>query len=286
LRLEKAEDVTLPPQVWFANLRLAAEAGVAPGLRYADAGERLVIQEFLDAKPLPHAYPGPRAALITHLARRVRQLHAAPLFAPAMDYLPGMEGVLGYFGGMGGLSPPATEAALAVYRAVREAYRERSQDRVSSHNDLHPRNVLYDGAEIWFVDWEVAFATDRYADIACLANSFARGDEEAALLLATYLGRAPDEQDLARFHLMRQVNSVFYGVALANLAAAERPGLRLDSFEGASLAEVGQAIGAGRLSLDAPDGRLEYARARLKTATDNAAAPAFAAALATVARER
>ncbi len=46
-------------------------------------------------------------------------------------------------------------------------------DFVSSHNDLNPGNVLFQGDKAWLVDWESAFAADRYVDLAAIANFFA-----------------------------------------------------------------------------------------------------------------
>ena len=36
---------------------------------------------------------------------------------------------------------------------------------VSSHVDLKPDNMLFDGERVWLVDWQAGFANDRYFPI-------------------------------------------------------------------------------------------------------------------------
>ena len=74
--------------------------------------------------------------------------------------------------------------------------------QVSSHNDVNPFNVLFDGDRLWLIDWEIAFRNDPFADVACVANNFAdpvahAGSAEALedALLHAWLGHAPGSSD-------------------------------------------------------------------------------------------
>jgi hypothetical protein len=75
------------------------------------------------------------------------------------------------------------------------------------------------------VDWEAAFLNDRYADLAAVANQVVTNDEEEMVYLQEYFGTAPDEYQLARFHLMRQINHLFYTMAFLWLGS---PGRQID----------------------------------------------------------
>jgi thiamine kinase-like enzyme len=87
-------------------------------------------------------------------------------------------------------------------------------EMVSSHNDLFkPDNILFDGQRVWLVDWEAAFLNDRYVDLAVVANQVVTNDEEEVVFLQAYFGAAPDEYQLARFHLMQQLTHLFYTMA-------------------------------------------------------------------------
>src|SRR5207244_2253071 len=102
------------------------------------------------------------------------------------------------------LSPEAVGEHFFRFRQMREVW-PAEVSLTSSHNDLNPGNMLYDGTRLWFVDWAVASANDPFGDPACLANAAGAGEEEEAVLLAAWLGRAPDRREAARFHLMRLV---------------------------------------------------------------------------------
>ena len=282
LRVEGARDTFRDPVRGYACMRIAASALLAPRVRYACAADGVAIMDLIAPHSLAMDYPGAGHELVVELAQAVRLLHETPAFPPLVDYLDGVDALIGQHRRTDLLDPAATDDLFARYGDLRAAYRTLEGDRVSSHNDLNPGNVLYDGARLWLIDWESAFLADRYVDLATVANWFARGPAAEDALLKTYFGRAPDAEQRARFYLMRQVNHIFYGVMFLNGAAAERPGARLAdrSLAGPSLAALGQQLGAGAFGLSAWDDRVTYGKARLAAALDGLRDPAFAEALA------
>lgn len=283
LRIEGARDAFRDPGRWYGCMAAAAAAFLAPRVRYADAADGVAIMDFIEEQSLVLDYRGTRANLIVEAAQSIRALHETPAFPPLIDYMDGMDGLIGVFQASGLIAPAAVEELFARYAVLRAGYRTAEGDRVSSHNDLNPRNILYDGARLWLVDWESSFLADRYVDLATLANVFAHTPEEEALLARTYFGEAPTAERQARLYLMRQINQVFYGVILLNGVAAERPDLRETSLEAPSLAEIHQALGTGDFVLESWRGRLAYGKARLNAALDGLRSARFPEALALVA---
>ena len=282
LRLEGPGDAFRNPVRGYACMRIAAGALLAPRVRYACAADGVAIVELIAPRSLALDYPAAGHGLVVELARAVRLLHETPAFPPLVDYLDGVDALIGQQRRTDLLDPAATDDLFARYGDLRGAYRTLESDRVSSHNDLNPGNVLYDGERLWLIDWESAFLADRYVDLATVANWFARAAAGEDVLLNTYFGRAPDAEERSRFYLMRQVNHVFYGVMFLNGAAAERPGARLAdrSLAGPGLDALGQRLGTGAFSLSAWDDRVTYGKARLAAALDGLRDPAFAEALA------
>lgn len=283
LRIEGARDAFRDPGRWYGCMAAAAAAFLAPRVRYADAADGVAIMDFIEEQSLVLDYRGTRADLIVEAAQSIRALHETPAFPPLIDYMDGMDGLIGVFQASGLIAPAAVQELFARYALLRAGYRTAEGDRVSSHNDLNPRNILYDGARLWLVDWESSFLADRYVDLATLANVFAHTPEEEALLARTYFGEAPTAERQARLYLMRQINQVFYGVILLNGVAAERPDLRETSLEAPSLAEIHQALGTGDFVLESWRGRLTYGKARLNAALDGLRSARFPEALALVA---
>jgi hypothetical protein len=82
---------------------------------------------------------------------------------------------------------------------------------VSSHNDINPRNVLFDGERLWLVDWELAFSNDPLADVANIANNFSDVPDVDTLVLEGWLDGAPDDDTRHRLTLMRDLHRLFCG---------------------------------------------------------------------------
>ncbi|MFT4934272.1 MAG: aminoglycoside phosphotransferase (APT) family kinase protein [Pseudoalteromonas distincta] len=280
LRLEGARDDFRDPHRWHVCMKVAAEAGIAPALRYADAESGVCIMAFVKSRPVAEGYSGSHTDMIAAAGTLVRRLHEAPAFPPLVDYLDGMGAVITQLAETGLLAPEALQAELANYGALDHACRRLKPELASSHNDLNPRNILDDGRRLWLVDWESSFLADRYVDLASLANWLTRDEGELGVLTEAYFGRAPHQAEAARLFLARQVNHVFYGVMFLAGVAAERPGLSVQPpAKVANLGEIHQAMGAGHFELDPWEGRLTYGFARLREARMNLESPRFAEAI-------
>jgi aminoglycoside phosphotransferase len=279
LRIEGARDALRDPVRGYACLTIAAQALLAPRVRYANAEDGVAITDFIIARPLSLEYRGSRDHLRVELAQAVRSLHATPGFPPFIDYLDALDAMMTRLEASGLLTSEVLTPALAAYRAVTAIYRRLTPDLVSSHNDLNPRNILYDGQRLWLIDWEAAFRADRYVDLAALANTYAQDDAAEALFLRTYFGEDAGLARRARLFLARQISHVFHALAFLNGVAAERPDLRpAKDLAPPSLEDLHLALEAGEPVLDTVEGRLAYGLARLETARRNLAQPAFAEA--------
>lgn len=282
LRIEGTRDVFRDPSRWYGCMEIAAGALLAPRVRYADAQDGVAIMEFIPERSLSMDYRGTKSDLLVEMGQTLRALHAAPAFPPLVDYLDGLDALIARFQGFELMAPEANAELFELYGRLRRGYRTAPGDLVSSHNDLNPRNILYDGARLWLVDWESSFLADRYVDLATLANVFASSREEEAVLLRTYLGAAADEGQRARLYLMAQVNHLFYAVIFLNGVAEERPGERLDGRHARSLAQIHQALGTGDFVLETCEGRIEYGLSRLDAALQGMRADRFAEAMSLI----
>ena len=268
LRIEPPAHNFGDPARGFVCMQAAADAFLAPRVRYADPADGVVIMDLIAQKSLTLDYPGDGGPLIVELAQAVRVLHATPPFPPLVDYMAGMQMVIGQQLQSSVLDPSVFHELLDRYGELAAVYRTAESDRVSSHNDLNPGNVLYDGTRLWLVDWEASFLADRYVDLATVAGWFTHDAAGEDLLLRTYFGAPPTPEQRARFTVMRQVNHVFYGMIMLKGAAAERPGVRLSDADlsGPSLGDLRQRLSTGDFTLQAWDDRVAYGKARLSEA--------------------
>ena len=218
LRLDHPGDGFRDPARQYACHAIAAQARVAPRLLYSDAEDRVSVTTFTVSEE------GPREARLKAVAHALARLHAAPLFPPLMPFLDGMERLLADAWGVNLMPEDIATRLVKLLAAIVPVCRAPASDIVSSHNDLNPNNVLFAGGHTLFVDWESAFAADRYVDLATLVNFFG-GDEAGRTLIAeTYFGRPLEDAERARLELMRQVSRLFYGVMLLTALRRATPG--------------------------------------------------------------
>jgi aminoglycoside phosphotransferase (APT) family kinase protein len=276
LRLDGPRDGLRDPARSHACMKIAAEAGLAPRVLYADAEAGFAITDFVVARPSMV----PRTALIAQLGQAVRALHDTPAFPPLVDYLDGLDNLTAQALGSGLPTPTMVAKARAVQVALTTAYRRLEPQLVSSHNDLNPGNIVHDGQRPWLIDWDAAFLADRYVDLAAVANVYARERADEAALLEAYFGEPPTPDRQARLYLARQISHLFHAMIFISMAAGERPGTRLNDSGGddRSLAQLHAALSVGEPVLAVWDGRVAYGLAHLAEALANVGDPRFAEA--------
>jgi hypothetical protein len=211
----------------FTCMQAAAEAGLAPRVRYASVEDRISITDFVEAVPLP------AEEALVRIPATLRTLHALPPFPRAsfnttctflLNTGAALEGLLQTFRTSSILHESETVELFARYEQLATVYSRLNPDLTPSHNDLFkPDNMLFDGNRLWLVDWEAAFQNDRYADLAVVANMIVSNESEERIYLREYFGQPPDEYQRARFYLMRQVAHMFYVMAFLTLGVSGRP---------------------------------------------------------------
>jgi hypothetical protein len=211
----------------FTCMQAAADAGLAPRVRYASTEDRISITDFVEAVPLA----APDA--LVRIPAALRTLHALPPFPGApfnttctflLNKGPALDGFLQKFRASSILPENETEELLARYQQVAAVYSRLDSDLAPGHNDLFkPDNMLFDGSRLWLVDWEAAFQNDRYADLAVVANMIVTNESEERIYLQEYFGEPPDEYQRARFYLIRQLAHMFYAMAFLTLGSSGKP---------------------------------------------------------------
>ncbi|HEY9621524.1 MAG TPA: phosphotransferase [Crinalium sp.] len=258
----------------YTCINSAAQAGVAPFVYYANE-DGVTITDFIEAKPLPKPLTTDR---LIELAGIVQAIHAAPNFPPLVNYLDGIDGFIQHFKASKLLPEEATQEHFKYYAKIQKAYPRHDPDRVPSHNDLNPRNLLFDGQRIWVVDWEAAFQNDRYVDLAIVANHSVATEAQEETYLKAYFGDALDDYKRARFFLMRQVCLMFYAMSFMRFATVLQAQNKVidDRMETIRYRDFTAQIASGAVSLASAEGQFLYAKVLLNEALHNMKTPRFA----------
>jgi hypothetical protein len=262
------------------SLVLATAAGIAPPLYHQDVANGISISGFIDNLPIRTVFTPDK--LISELAGTIKAIHAVPCYAGGKDLQGTIDEMIDRFRQTNMLSGQILDECFGYYEMIRGKYPWNDTDKVFSHNDLNPGNILCDGERIWIVDWDVAFLNDRYIDLANAANFFVHTKEQERAFLDVYFDHLADDYKTARFYIMRQVCRIIYAMLMFGLAAQGKPAdyRHNQDMEGVSLKEFGALMGAGKLSLAAYEGQLMYGKALLNEAVHQMRLPLFAASLA------
>jgi thiamine kinase-like enzyme len=248
LRIETRLHAAIRNPVQYDCLRIAAAEGIAPPVRYVDAGAGVVIMDFLEQRPLSE-YPGGAMALVGAAGELVRRLQATPAFPELRPFTDVVARLLGFLRTSGLFAEGLLDAHAEGFERIRAAYTWLPSALVSSHNDPNMHNVLFDGARIWLVDWEAACRNDRLVDVAILLENLAPTPELEETLVRAWLGGgAPDALVRARLRLMRLLTRLYYA-GLLGAIAGERSQRALESDLAAPTpAEFGAAVARGELT--------------------------------------
>lgn len=275
LKILRTEIISNPAHE-FACMRTAAEAGIAPRIWYANVEDRILITDFVEAKP----FPDDVLPLITPILRRLHSLPGFPKMMSNMNYLDVMDGMAQRFRAAKLLPESAIEEVFRHYDDAIQAYPRKDSELVASHNDLKPQNMRFDGERIWLVDWESAFLNDEYVDLAIVANFFVKDEAQEEDFLTAYFGE-PSGYQRSRFYLMRQILSIFYATLL--MLEASRAGASMDAnMPTPGFREFHQALIADKIDMLKADAKVEYGILHLREALQNMRTPRFAEALSRV----
>jgi hypothetical protein len=252
LRIMTRIDEINDPGRQFTCMKAAAQAGLAPHVWYANAEDGISITDFVEVAPLP------ATEALVRIPGTLRRLHALALFPKAFNYVTAHNGFIWRFRGANLLPKSEVEEIFTRYEQVCAAYPRLDSDMVSCHMDLRPKNILFDSQRVWLVGWRAAFVNDRYFDLAVVANFVVTSDADERTYLEEYFGEVPNECQLARFFLMRQVMHMLSAAVFLLLGSAGKPvdqGQKMPSFT-----DFHHRIWAGEVNLADDEMRVVYGR--------------------------
>jgi hypothetical protein len=271
LRIMTRMDERNDPVRVFTCMKAAAKAGLAPRVLYSNTEDGIAIIDWIEAVPFA------AAQALVQLPATLKRLHALPPFPKIFNYATAHNFFIWRLRASGLLSGTEVEDVFRRYQKICAAYPRLDADLVSSHMDLKPENILFDGSRVWLVDWMAAFVNDRYFDLAIVANFVVTNDGDERAYLEEYFGQPPDEYQLARFFLMRQVLHMLSAAVFLLLGSAGKP-IRQDETP-PSFRDFHKRIWAGEIDLADNDLKVVYGMVHWEELLQNVRQPRFDEAL-------
>jgi hypothetical protein len=275
VRLEGERSPLRNPQQ-YASMAVAAEAGLAPRLHYADETLGVAVMDFIETRPLS-AYPGGSLGLAQAVGTLIARLQAGPAFGRFVDY-PDMVGRLWtYLCGTGLFARDVLMPATERLARVSDAYQAGFIRGVASHNDLLPRNLLFDGRRLWLIDWESAYCNDPHVDLAIALDNFAPDPGSAESLREAAVGTGPRWIDPTRLDLARGLVRLYYAGVFLCASFAAQGALQDRDLSAPSGADFQAALRAGRLHFETPTTKHLLGKIFLSSFMTGAAPPSLGA---------
>lgn len=200
-----------------AAQRLAAEQSIAPDVILVDEAAGAIISARVEGAPfgMALAQPDIRPRALRNLAETLARLHAIP--APDLPPFDLSLGQALWDEQSRRRGFPAWATPLGAFIISGNAALSSDERRVLSHNDVNPANLLWDGMQVWMVDWESAALAHPYLDLATFATFANFSDDEAIDLLAIQEGSAINYGQRTTFISLRNLARVLYGAVLFSL---------------------------------------------------------------------
>jgi thiamine kinase-like enzyme len=266
LRLMTRIDERNDPARVFTAMQAAAEAGLAPRVWHANMEDGISITDFVQTVPFS------TTEALVRIPGTLRRLHALPPFPKAFNYVTMHNGFIWRFRAANLLPKNETEEVFRQYAQVSAVYPRVDSDMVSCHQDLKPENVLFDGHRVWLVGWKAALVNDRYFDLAIVANFVVNNHSEERTYLQQYFGQPPDEYQLARLFLMRQVMHMLSAAVFLLLGSP-------NSKKPPEFRDFHQRIWAGEINLADNDMKTDYGKVHWERLLQNVREARFDEAL-------
>jgi hypothetical protein len=186
------------------------------------------------------------------LGELLARLQATPVF-PHFAHYPDIVTRLWSHVCRTGLFAPGVLDPCSEYLArIHAAYLWDDANSASSHNDLVPANILFDGERLWMVDWESACRNDPLVDVAIIGDNIARSPELEDILLRSCFGCAPDGTLRARLRHVRALTRLYYASVLLSMSALTPRAVPDTDMAVPTPAEFRAALRGGRLKPGTP----------------------------------
>jgi thiamine kinase-like enzyme len=167
----------------FMLLKNIQYLDIAPKALYVDPTNGISIWEYVQGKEVTF-HPADTKQSIRSLGKSLRAIHSIAIPEHSVDIFSNSMSLYH------DLLENTSDAHL--FKKASNLYNELLKDDVSkvlSHNDLHPRNLLW-ANKYYFLDWEYAGPNDRYFDIASVIKTFQLNKSQILELLSGYSSNA------------------------------------------------------------------------------------------------
>lgn len=262
IKLENVNDKNFDLVRNYKIIESVSQQGISPLVYFTDAEHGIILMKYIESKPRPEN----ASIAVQKLAGLIRNLHDKNSFSKWKSVLE----ILDYFYQQ---LPAECKQKIITKKCMQEIKKLENilfdpKDIRSCHCDLNPVNILFDGDNYYFVDWQAASPQSFYFDLAYCVNFFFFYSEElCASFLTKYFGREATEDEKAKYYLMRVFSYIYSGIGFISLSLKADHLLSDEDIQKLpTYLEFMQSIGSGKTNLSDPDIQQQFGFVFLKAA--------------------
>lgn len=261
-----------PIEAWRQSLaiqQLAAQAGVAPRVIHHDETRRAIVSEYVVDRGFASRLfdPQTRRDAIRQLGAMIRRVHALPLPANAVSRDP-RDLITTKWAQLSTFTVPSF-----VRTTIEQVLAEtppRQRPLVTSHNDMNPSNLVFDGERLMLLDWDAAGPNEPFFDLATVAVFLNMDDASASTLIAAHDAAQCDALPDGFVYARRFVAALCATLFLQLAHDGGYPGRDVPADRAPTLRDVHGLMGIGALALNTGEGAWAFALGLVRTITDRA----------------
>ncbi|MCE5293169.1 MAG: phosphotransferase [Chlamydiales bacterium] len=218
----------------IAILMEANKAGICPDILYMNAETGLIIMEKIDSLFPAEFCPGLMTSSDEMMNQMLGHLRSIQKLKPDADVVTKRNDL--FYVKKFISTPQVSTLSSEIQKMLADCLVwELGTDLAINHNDLHMRNILYDGKKLFIIDWECAGYGPKDYDVANFCNDQVMTKEAGLAFYERYLERAPTNEEMLRFKRLRVIHAV---TNAAHGYAHFKPGLKIFQMEQASPLET------------------------------------------------
>ncbi len=160
----------------------------------------------------------------------------------------------------------------AIDRVLQEAWPPGRRPLVTSHNDVNPSNLAFDGERLLLLDWDMAGPHDPFHDLATAAMFLSRSDGVRVDRRPRRRAAGPAARRVRPRATVRRFVAALCATIFLHLAQrAGHPGGDLPADPAPTLLDVYGLMSTGELAPNTAQGAWSFALALVRTITDQVA---------------
>ena len=202
LRIDRAKELSM--------YRLVEKDGIAPQLLYSDPATGTLVAPFIQGTPYGKKggqWLYERTESIRKIVSLLCRTHAHQ--SPGLQEIEYpfhiIEAYIQQARAASALLPKDIDRALDMVRTLKSYHPQHSS--VLCHQDLVPDNFIFDGENLFLVDWEYADWGDPMYDLAALCIEHQFDEEEKEMVLQNYF-QTPTEKERVHLEMMCMLYSL------------------------------------------------------------------------------